>query len=57
MNCAFDDGAFDSVAFDTCVPAPASSSSSFQVGGGNYDPYYWDRIRKIREEEEIIILM
>lgn len=55
MNCAFDDGAFDSVAFDTCVPAPASSSS-FWVGGGNYDPYYWDRIRRIREEEEFFVI-
>lgn len=51
--CAFDGGAFDSVAFDVCTPTP-----SFQVGGaGNYDPYYWDRIRKIREEEEIIVLI
>jgi hypothetical protein len=55
MNCAFDGGAFDSVAFDVCIPTP--SPSTFRVGGGgNYDPFYWDRIRRKREEEEFFII-
>ena len=52
MTCAFDSGAFDSVAFDTC----ASTPSSFRVGGGNYDPFFWDRIRRKREEEEFFVI-
>jgi hypothetical protein len=34
------------------------SPNSFRVGGGgNYDPYYWDKVRQKREEEELMVLV
>jgi len=41
-----------------CGTPPTPPSPGFRVGGGdNYDPYYWDRIRRKREEEEIVVVI
>jgi hypothetical protein len=52
------DGVWADNTWACATPPPTPTPSSFRIGGeGNYDPYYWDRIRKKREEEEIVVVM
>jgi hypothetical protein len=39
------------------TPTPPSPNTFRVGGGGNYDPFYWDKIRRKREEEEIVVVI
>ena len=52
------DGAWADNTWECPTPVPTPTPNSFRVGGvSNYDPYYWDKVRRKREEEEIVVIV
>ena len=52
------DGTWADNTWADATPTAPTPNPTFRVGGGgNYDPFYWDKIRRKREEEEIMVVI